>query len=335
MTRKIRLTVSFVALLLCVSASLYAEETAAPAAPPAGDTTSAGDSATAGDSTAAGDAAASADVAKGDETEGEEDSKWWSLSFSYQLSHEFKSERPVVGNAFSIDPGFVLPEKINLGLHFGFWISTQYPSGITGGNDVTVNTVDGDPISLSLSRAFQIDPDVTGFTITPSVLQLFPFSSRNAFQVNKWYYAIKPGVSFSLAKWGLRAAYSIGVTKNFHGDAYVWLVTESGREEPIISLSEWALSMNASLSYSVWKMNFAIGGGWSRSWLYHPDRQETPKNSVNYNASVGIDAYDGLNITIGATTAGPERRFGGFKDDYTLPFDPKYTTGFLSLSYSM
>jgi hypothetical protein len=273
--------------------------------------------------------------AKVEEEAAAPDNKWWNLTFSYELSHNLARERPTLGNAFAVDPGFVLPGKVNLGLHLGFWVSTEYPSDVVGGRDVTVNTVDMDPISLNVSRAFVIDETYTNFTITPSLLQLFPETSRFEFQVKEWYYAIKPGVRFSVGKWGLSLAYSLGVQKNFHGDAYYWINNESTGTPQPTPLNSWTFSQNGSLRYTVWRLNMGVGVNWSRSWRYNYSAQEIPSNSLAYSADIGVDVYEGLSMTLGITTAGPERRYGGFKNDYTLPLDPAFTTAFLSIAYSI
>lgn len=268
------------------------------------------------------------------EAEAPEDAKWWNLTFSYSLSHNFARERPTLGNTFAVDPGFVLPGQVNLGLHVGFWVSTEYPSDVVGGRNVTVNTVDADPISLSISRRFVIDETYTGFAITPSLQQLFPVTSKFEYQVKGWQYAVKPGVGFSIGKWGLSLRYGLAVQKNAHEDAYFWIRGARGTEEPT-PLNSWILSQTGALRYSVWKINMGVGIGWSRAWRYDPSVQEIQSNGLSYSADFGINPVGGLNVTLGITTAGPERRFAGFKNDYTLPLDPQFTTAYLSIAYSI
>ncbi len=275
-----------------------------------------------------------ADEAK-DEEGKDKKSKWWSIGFAYDFSHNFARERPVANNAFSIDPGFTTPYDINIGLHLGFGVSTLYPSGINGGNDIHQDTVDMDPISLSISRAFVIDKKYTGFTITPSLGQLFPYTSKYGGQVQDWRYAIKPAVALRVGKWGLSLSNTNGIQKNFHGSPYVWFRSPETGTLGGTPLNEWTYSNSTRLSYSVWKVDFGLGFGWSRSWRYRSDRQETPSNSLSYNASAGITPIENFRVGLSITTAGPERKYAGFKNDYTYPFRPEFTNFGLSLSYNL
>ncbi len=268
-----------------------------------------------------------------EEGEQEADSKWWSLTFSYELSHNLAKERPVVGNAFAVAPGFSLPYDISLGLHLGFSVSTQYPGEGSGSGDVVYNNVDMDPLSVSLSRRFAIDPDVTGFAITVGLNQLVPGLSESA-RTRDWHYAISPSVTLGVSKWGLSFSNRNAFQKNFHSYDYYKFANEAGSIS-LEPLNEWTYSNSSSLRYSVWKLDMGVGFTWSRAWRYNNGVTEQPSNTLIYTADIGIAAYDGLNIGTGISTAGPERRFGGFGSDYTVPLDPKFTQVFLSVSYTL
>lgn len=275
-----------------------------------------------------------AEVAKGDEKAKEKESKWWAVTFGYQFSHNFNGDRPSMGNSFSIDPSATAPHGIRFALHLGFGVTSRYPSGNIGGSDITTNDVDMDPIVLNISKRFSIDPDVTGFAIGVSLGQLFPSTSITLREVHNWYYSLKPGVTLSMGKKGFSFRFSTSFQKNFHKYDYAKVFGTSGSAE-YTAMNEWQIALKGVLTYSFWKMNVGVNGGWSTSWIYDRAAMETPKNGVSFGAHVGINPYDGLDFTLGITTAGPERLYGGFKSDYTLPLDPIFTTGYLSVSYSI
>ncbi|RJO67468.1 MAG: hypothetical protein C4523_09355 [Myxococcales bacterium] len=265
----------------------------------------------------------------------ETDEKWWSLTFTYELAHNVARERPMVNNAFALDPGFTLPYEISLGFHLGFFVTTEYPGDGIGARDVTVNTVDMDPIVATLSRKFTIDEKYSGFSITPSFGLSIPYVSRFNGQATQYYAAIKPGVTFGVAKWGFSLSNANTAQKNFHGDAYIWRNSEASATREATPLNEWTYANTTSLRYSFWKMSLGLGFTWARSWRYHPSNQEQAINKLSYSGDIGIEPYDGLSVTLGVATDGPERRNGGFKDDYTKPLDPLFTNVFLSLSYTI
>ena len=241
----------------------------------------------------------------------------------------------MVSNSLSLDPSFTLPKDISLSVHLGGYVSTLYPSDVVGGNDVRINEADFDPLSISISRAFQIDPEITGFTITPSLVQVLPETSRFAGWTRKWYYAVKPGVSFSISKWGLSLSNSNSFQKNVHGYTDYRFKSDVDGGIESIPLNEWTYSNATSLRLSVWKLNMGVAVVWSYNWRYHTsDGNEARHNNIAYSADIGINAYENLNVSLGISTAGPERRYGGFQNDYTYPLDPQFSSASLTLSYS-
>lgn len=272
-------------------------------------------------------------VAASDE-EKKKDSKWWGLSFGYSFSHNLAKERPMFVNSFSIDPSARAPYGINFGLHLGMSVTTRYPSGIIGGSDIHTNDVDMDPIVLNISKRFVIDEKYTGFAVNLSLGQIFPFTSISARQVWHFYYAIKPGVSLSIGKKGFNFSVGTSLQRNVHTIDSAKTYTADGTTW-VRSNTAWIVRLNSSLSYNFWKMHVGINGSWGTQWVYWSGANKVPNNNVSFGGSIGIAPYEGLDVTLGITTAGPERRNGGFGEDHLIPLDPQFTNGYLSISYSI
>lgn len=334
----------FLVLILLPGAPAWAADDAQPreegvSAAPEGGQTLVVAQAEAGQEMQVTESAEPAETGDGESPEGEEEekeAKWWGIPFTYEFAHNLQRERPTAINALSIDPSFTIPygADVNIGIHLGGSISTEYSTDRIGARDVTVNTADFDPIMLGLSRRFVIDEEYTGFSITPSLNQLFPYTSKFAGVENGWMYAVKPGVSLGVSKWGLSLSNSNAFQKNAHKYDYRYVRSEGdGGDEPI-PLNSHTYSNATSLSYSVWKVNMGVSFFWQRSWRYH-DVLEQANNLMGYGANVGINPWDNLNLVFGITTNGPERRNGGFGTDYTVPFDPKFTSIFFDISYSL
>lgn len=291
----------------------------------------------AGESMQASESAEAEPADEDGEEEGEKkDEKWWSVNFGYQFSHNLQRERPTAVNALSVDPGFKVPFGIdlNIGLHLGASVTTEYSADEPGARDLTVNTADFDPISLNISRRFVIDKEYTNFTITPSIAQLFPYTSKLAGQANSWVYAIKPGVGLSISRWNVSLSNNSGIQKNVHLYDYRFVKSEGdGGDEPI-PLNSFSFSNATSLRYSVWKVDMGVAVSWTKSWRYHPETTEQASNVVSYSADVGITPYDSIYLNLGITTNGPERLYG-FGSDYVVPFDPRFTMVFFGISYSL
>jgi len=272
--------------------------------------------------------------------EGEEEAKppkWWGVSFTYEFSHNLRQERPNASNSLSIDPSFTVPYGVdlNIGLHFGASITTEYSAGQVGARDVTVNSADFDPISLNLSRNFMVDKEYTGFSVGLSLGQMFPYTSKFSGQENGWVYAIKPGVRVGFSKWGLSLNNVNAFQKNFHKYTYRYVKSMSDGGDSPMPMNEWTYMNMTSLRYSVWKMNMGVGFRWATAWRYDTSVMEQASNSMGFSADVGINPYDNINLVLGVTTNGPERRNGGFEADYLTPLDPKFTRIFFDISYSL
>lgn len=291
----------------------------------------------AGESMQVSESAEAEPAAEEGEEEGEKkNDKWWSIGFGYQFAHNLQRERPTAVNSLSVDPGFKIPfgVDLNIGLHLGASVTTEYSADEPGARDLTVNTADFDPISLSISRAFVIDKEYTGFTITPSIGQLFPYTSKIAGQANDWVYALKPGVALSLSRWSVSLSNSSSLQKNFHLYDFRAIKSEGdGGDEPM-PLNSFSFTNATSLRYSVWKMDMGVAVAWTKSWRYHPETTEQANNAVSYTADVGITPYDAIYLNLGITTNGPERLYG-FGSDYVVPFDPRFTMIFFGISYSL
>lgn len=285
-------------------------------------------------------AKAAATVAKAAEPKKEEEEKpekWWNLAFGYSLSHNIDASRPTVGNSVFVEPTFVLPYKIRLMAHLGMGVNTTYVSPKhknDGGQNVTINSVDMDPILISLSRSFKIDPKYTGFAVSVKLDQMIPAVSKYVGLKDDYYYAIKPGVGASLSRWGVTLSNSFAFQKNVHGSPYAEHIGDDGGPTRT-PLNSFSISDMTALRYKFWKMEAGIGAGYIVGWRYNWSQQGNRIGTVKYTADVGIDALDSLNISLSADTSGPERYNAGFQSDHLAPFKAQFTQFALTIVYSL
>ncbi len=303
-----------------------AEVTAEPAAEPA----AAEESADQGEATVTEEADLAAE-------EGEE-SKAWGVTFAYDFGHNFAEERKEASNSFSVSPSYMIPfVDINVGTMLGMAIVTRYdPQGGTfSGNRTNWTDVDMMPIPLMMSRRFSIDPDYTGFSVTVKANHLFPYVSDMGPRARKWYYAFQPGWTLGLAKWGVTLSNSTNFQINAH--KYDTFVLEG--DGYVENLVQWKVTNSTRLGYSYDLFSVGVSIAWARGVLYNTsmndDPNDTPKNVMIYSADMGFDIYEGFAASLAFTTAGPERYLGGFGSDYMVPFDPRFTTMSIGLSYSL
>lgn len=262
--------------------------------------------------------------------------KWWNLSFGYSISHNIDKNRPNLGNNFFVEPVFNLPYKINLMAHIGLGVSTVYHSMYEsdGGQNVTINQVDMEPILISLSRSFKIEPKYTGFAVNVKIDQLIPAVSKYAGLNNGFYYAFKPGVGVSVSRWGLTLANGFGFQVNAHNADYAKHDGDDGG--PFYApLNRFSLSDMTSLRYKFWKMEAGVAAGYIVGWRYNWSRQGNRIGTVKYGADIGIDAMENLNINVSLDTTGPERRNGGFQSDRIYPLHAQFTQFALTIVYSL
>ncbi len=330
------------------------ETTPAKEAEAASDTDSASES-------SAGEAAVS--VSKKAEDKKKE-SKFWSLSLTYQFMHNVAKERPTATNVLSIDPSFKLPYKFRLSLHFGASWSIEYDrttttndeSGWTISNPVDnkdFHTVDMDVTVVTLSRSLfstKIKKKLSIFT--KGALSLYiPYTSKFSGVVPKWYFAYKPSISAGIGFAGFRLSDSVSFQQNFHGEDFR-LIEQGGAA--LVPAVQYKVANKAMLTWSKWGISASFVLGTTRSWRYRYDlgslydeaeSLEYPvseKVSWSYSGEIGYSfaalkkpVLDKFSVMLGITTAGPERRNGGFGDDRVYPLDPLFTSVYFGINATL
>lgn len=273
---------------------------------------------------------------------GAEEARWWSLSLSTEFSHNIARERPSFGTSFSFDPSFTIPltddYKLSLGAHAGMSIAYEYGRKDQYGNDnPAYTTVDADVTTLRLGVPFYAWKDA-GIKIGSSFTFFIPWTSRYSGQRDGWYFAWAPGLSVSWSKWGVSLSVSGNFQQNVHRDSWVYVDGPGGDG---YHLPQYKLGGRVSLGYSIAGFGITANVGISRSWLYESNLSELERIGVSYGAELsyafaeaGVPVLDQFALSLGITTAGPERRFGGFGDDRVYPGHPLFTTAYFGINWS-
>ena len=313
---------------------------------------------------------AGADVSQAAEAK-EEAPKWWSISLSYQFAHNIAKERPSLSNSFSVDPSFLIPGEVRIGLHLGVSGSMDYgrtTSTYTGGGydfrdtkDLKAfHTWDMDPVAISVSRkiwSYKFS-DEASFNTGASLALILPFTSEYAGRVPSWNFAYKPGLGagFNLGDFSIND--KVAFQQNFHNDDFR-LYDMGG--VVLIPNVQFKLSNSLSLAWNKWGVSASVFFSVTRGWKYTSDLDvtmqsddtstsdsqdnldypESPSISLGYGWEVGysfadtkVPALETMGIAVGMTTNGPERMNGGFGDDRLYPLDPAYTLMYFTLSSS-
>jgi len=264
----------------------------------------------------------------------EKPQKSWNLTFGYSLSHNIDRARPSVGNNIFVEPSVILPYKINLMIHLGLSISTDYPGSTKGSRNTTDTYVDMEPLLVSLGHKFDIDKKYTGFAITLKVDQLVPAISKYTGLKDHWYYSIKPSVGLSMTKWGFTLVNSTFFQKNAHKYTTTRLRDEDSGSYFDTPLNSFSLGNITALRYKFWKMDVGVAAGYIVGWRYNWSQQGNRIGNAKYSADAGIDLTDALNLSAAVETSGPERRNGGFQSDRLTPLNGQFTQFALTLTYT-
>jgi len=97
------------------------------------------------------------------------------------------------------------------------------------------------------------------------------------------------------------------------------------------------LSSGLGFSYKDFSLGFSYGLEVVDSFVNIDDNSTTELNKWQTNYSYGIKAgyrYSDFNFGLKLGTAGRDREFGGYGDDYLYPGDPRYTRVSASIGYN-
>ena len=298
---------------------------------------------------ASADAAPAASAEKSDDESEEEKPGWWSISLDYSFDHNLASERKAMTNTVVLSPSFTLPWGSTVSLSAGFFYYKEYDRPNSLGKDLGYNDqFDATPISLTYSHRFSLDPDVTGFALSLSLAQAIPYVGTTQRNVTKHYYSVKPGVGVSVSKWGVSLSNSNKLSLNLFGEPYGVVRGMYGSDITLRNAyASYSNSTRLGYSYDLFSIGASVN--WSRSWLYDIDlsfqddptlpatsesglkRDAQPRSSVSYAADVSFQVWDYIALYGGITTAGPERRVGGFQGRL-YPLDPLYTNVYVGVT---
>ena len=317
------------------------------------------------------DAEVKKDVAEEEKDAGPK--RWWHLMASYQFMHNLALERKTAVNSFGVSPSFDLPWELKLAFNVGFSVTTEYDrttstvqeSGYNYEDPVglkTFNTVDMDPISVSLSRKIWGTKfnEWSGISFGASLSALLPFVSQYGGLNDEWYFAYKPGVSVNLQLGDFAISNGLSFTHNIHGhdfakrqDTSVYPISGNSGDEVGVDYQankQFNLGDTTTISWSKWGVSAMVMFGVSRQWKYTYDldtlyeaedaldTDEWPRVSLSYGAEVGysfseidVPVLKNFALAVGITTAGPERMYN-FGSDTLYPFKPLFTNAYLQLS---
>ena len=295
--------------------------------------------------------------------EKEEAAKWWSISLSYQFAHNLAKERPSLSNSFAVDPGFIIPGEVRIGLHLGvsgsldYGRSTStYPGGSNDYRDTkdlkNFQTWDMDPLAISVGRkiwGYKFS-DEASFSSGASLVLILPFTSEYGGRVPGWNFAYKPGLKagFSLGDFGIND--KVTFQQNFHNGDFSLYDMGGAVYIPHV---QFKLSNSLSLSWSKWGVSASAFFSVIRSWKYTYDLDPIDAQdqgidyvegriiTMGYGWEIGysfakleVPVLETMSIAAGMTTNGPERFNGGFGSDRLYPLDPMYTQVYVTLSSS-
>ncbi len=281
--------------------------------------------------------------------EAEKKPGWWSIALDYSFDHNLAAERKAMTNTVVLMPSFNLPWGSTLSFSAGFFHYQEYDRPNSLGKELGYNDqFDAIPVSMTFSHRFKLDPDVTGLALALSLTQAIPYVGSTQRNITKHYYSIKPGAGLSVSKWGFSLSNSNKVTFNAFGETYGVVRGMNGSD--ITMRNAYAAYSNSTrFGYSYDFFSTGASVTWSRSWLYGIDlnfqddptlpatsdaalkRDAQPRSSVSYAADVAFQVWDYISLYGGITTAGPERRVGGFQGRL-YPLDPLYTNVYVGIT---
>ncbi len=280
-----------------------------------------------------------------EEKKEDEKPKPFSVGISNTMSHNLAKERKRFSDGVGISFSAMLPYEINVGINAGFSYVFRYDRTDLYGDSANSSQFDGSPIAVSSSRTFLLPMD---FSVTPSIELSSSITSKyghNAVGNNlNVSLSVSASKSFKINKdWKASLSLTPGYAADIHEkDFYYDSITNDAQfYNPVHQLF---VSAGGSLSWKT--LSLKLGYTFSTSETYYDedyegmgfiDNDRWPfyhTYSIGLGYALSLDELGGLNFGLNFATSGRDRAYGGYGDDYLVPFDPYYSKISLNIGYN-